>query len=564
MTLLPIVDRELRVAARRKLTYWSRLLAAAVFAIVFGSILSEATQASGYGFSAGEIEFSALKWMLLALASLAGVFITSDALSEEKREGTMGLLFLTDLRGYDIVFGKLVSHSLRVFYGMLAVVPVVGLVLMMGGVTGREFWQVMLVICNGLLLALAVGMFVSSLSRDSVRAMTYALLISLAIFGGLLLADLALAGWDERKFKAYFSLASPCYLLYETSGSRFNNYWLCLGIQHGLAWLLLGLASLITPRTWRDKPHTSGGRWSALFRRLRLGSPRSRASRRSRALESSPVLWVMSRDRWLFWLLNFFAAQTLSVRVWAIYLQLHPANQTTIPQQDPIEPLSIILMILFIGGTFFWMAVQASQFFAESVHNGSMELLLVTPVSPGEIIRAQRIILRRALLFPALCVVLLIAGSDGVNIYLNYKFSHAPGIVPSPTPGFDFFQIASMLDDLLLIAGVLMATSWFGMWAGMTSRKTAWAVLKTLGLVVVVPWISFIFLQNLLIELLLRRYLGRWGSEFLLPGVWLLLDLWFILRSRSKLLNRFRELAARERRRPRRRFWRRLQPQGVA
>ena len=29
--------------------------------------------------------------------------MTADCLSEEKREGTLGLLFLTDLRGYDIV-----------------------------------------------------------------------------------------------------------------------------------------------------------------------------------------------------------------------------------------------------------------------------------------------------------------------------------------------------------------------------------------------------------------------------------------------------------------------------
>ena len=40
---------------------------------------------------------------------LSGVWFTADCLSEEKREGTLGLLFLTDLKGYDVVFGKLVA-----------------------------------------------------------------------------------------------------------------------------------------------------------------------------------------------------------------------------------------------------------------------------------------------------------------------------------------------------------------------------------------------------------------------------------------------------------------------
>ena len=35
--------------------------------------------------------------------SLCAMRNTADSLSAEKREGTLGLLFLTDLRGYDVV-----------------------------------------------------------------------------------------------------------------------------------------------------------------------------------------------------------------------------------------------------------------------------------------------------------------------------------------------------------------------------------------------------------------------------------------------------------------------------
>jgi len=104
-------------------------------------------------------------------------FRTADCLSEEKREGTLGLLFLTDLKGYDVVLGKLVASSLHAFYGVLAILPVMAIPLLVGGVTIDEFWRVVVVALNMLLFSLAVGMFASSISRDERRAMVLAFLI---------------------------------------------------------------------------------------------------------------------------------------------------------------------------------------------------------------------------------------------------------------------------------------------------------------------------------------------------------------------------------------------------
>ena len=69
---------------------------------------------------------------------LSGVWFTADCLSEEKREGTLGLLFLTDLKGYDVVLGKLVATSLNGLYAVLAAVPILALPLLMGGVAPGE------------------------------------------------------------------------------------------------------------------------------------------------------------------------------------------------------------------------------------------------------------------------------------------------------------------------------------------------------------------------------------------------------------------------------------------
>ena len=84
------------------------------------------------------------------LCLLAGVFLTADCLSEEKREGTLGLLFLTDLKGYDVVLGKFIARSLPALYGLLALLPLIGIPLLLGGVTGSEFWRMALALVNAL------------------------------------------------------------------------------------------------------------------------------------------------------------------------------------------------------------------------------------------------------------------------------------------------------------------------------------------------------------------------------------------------------------------------------
>src|SRR5688572_27689924 len=79
-----------------------------------------------------------LSWLALAYAMVAGIHATADCVSEEKREGTLGLLFLTDLKGYDVILGKLSATSLGAIYAMLAILPMISLGLLMGGVTLKE------------------------------------------------------------------------------------------------------------------------------------------------------------------------------------------------------------------------------------------------------------------------------------------------------------------------------------------------------------------------------------------------------------------------------------------
>src|SRR3954467_106604 len=149
MTFLPVVARELRVAARRRYTYWTRFFAAlatvALSTWIWGW-LADGQPAE----ERGQIMFRSIAGIAFLYSLLAGVGITADSLSEEKREGTLGLLFLTDLKGYDVVFGKLAATSLNALYGVLAVVPVLAVPLLMGGLTIGEVGRMAIVVLNAL------------------------------------------------------------------------------------------------------------------------------------------------------------------------------------------------------------------------------------------------------------------------------------------------------------------------------------------------------------------------------------------------------------------------------
>ena len=108
MTFLPVAERELRVASRRRNTFWTRIVAAAITLVIGGIIYGLQSWApfTGGTTAVGSVVFQALTGMCLAGTLGAGLFFTSDCLSEEKREGTIGFLFLTDLRGHDVVFGS--------------------------------------------------------------------------------------------------------------------------------------------------------------------------------------------------------------------------------------------------------------------------------------------------------------------------------------------------------------------------------------------------------------------------------------------------------------------------
>ena len=168
--------------------------------------------------------FEWLAGLMLVYCLAYGRRSTADCLSQEKREGTLGLLFLTDLKGHDVVLGKLVATSVRGFYGLLAVFPVLAVPLLLGGITSGEFWRVVLVLMDTFLFSLAIGILGSALTRDLRRAMAANFLLLLLLMAAPP-ACMAALGYFPAWAARFPSCCSPAPCFRSISATRPSTRW---------------------------------------------------------------------------------------------------------------------------------------------------------------------------------------------------------------------------------------------------------------------------------------------------------------------------------------------------
>lgn len=528
MTLLPIVGRELRVASRQGGTYWTRVIAAGLAMLVGGGFMAVWTASAAMGgANMGQILFSILKWLCFAFVCCTGLFLTSDTLSEEKREGTLGLLFLTDLRGYDVVLGKLVATSLRCFYALLAFFPVLGITLMVGGVSGTEFWRSIIALCNALFFSLAAGVFISAFSRDTIKAMSGVMALCFIALGFPPLLDLWRADWDWTRFVAKYMLASPAYAMVIAPQRSSQLFWQALALPHATSWLLLGLASFCIPHTWQEKSSTANGNGKPTFRRWRFLGNRARL----KSLNTNPVIWLAGRDQWITRCARvvFLGIGTLAVYSWW---------RTDSTNFYGIVSMTQTLLTLTL---YLWVAAQATRFLSDARRNGALELILCTPVTVSQIVKGQWFALMRTVWIPVL-VVLCLQGLQHLQTLEQWRSRN----VGTTNPGqfdMELYQLLAGIAGLITLLTGLLALGWFGMLMGLKTRKTSTAMLKTVCFVQVLPWLVLTILQSLLMMASVWAGLPYYGGVIIGAILGIGKDLVFILVSRRRLYRTFRNAA---------------------
>ena len=530
MTLLPIVVRELRVASRRKSTYSIRFRTA-LMAVVFGAVFLPALGALKPAGGSGLVMFQTLVFLCffycLGLASN-----TADCISEEKREGTLGLLFLTDLSGWDVALGKLCANSLKSFYAVLGTFPVVAISLLLGGVSAGLFCKAALALLNVFFFAHCAGLLASVLSRalSKAHAITGALLVG--FLAGPPLLGLALSRGSFAGLAPALSALSPGYALFQITGLRtFRFYWTSLLLVHLTAWLFLALASWRLPHCWQENAGPARLRWRERFRQWTYGPPAFRDELRRRLTGINPYLWLVSRNR----LTPIIVWGSLALLICGWILGGYEAGL------EDCLPVFVYVVcfghLLLVAG----VASEAGRHLEEQRRSGALEFVLCsTPLQVQEILDAHWLAVRRQFRLPL--IVLLV--SDVVMALISHIRSVT--VDTSGKTAFDWFIIAAMV--MLVVDAI--AAGWVGMWRAMANRRPrrSAAAGETLGFLIFAPMLLlylFVVICSLILSNFAHRFLDSggfvFGSYFVLA---LLMPVGLSFFARRQLLTRFREMAA--------------------
>src|SRR5260370_10141781 len=115
MIVLPVIERELRVQSRQPFTYWLRVLGAGTLLLIrlYSGLTGRWYAGAGSPLGLGSQLFGHLTTTLFFAIWILVPLATADCISRERREDTLGLLFLTPLRALDIVTAKGLAHGLR-------------------------------------------------------------------------------------------------------------------------------------------------------------------------------------------------------------------------------------------------------------------------------------------------------------------------------------------------------------------------------------------------------------------------------------------------------------------
>lgn len=477
-----IVSRELRVQARQPSSAMLRSLGAAAVLVAFAigwNLQVMQFQSDGRGL------FTLMNHVMIVLIWLVAPVLTADCISRERREGTLGLLFLTPLRAIDVVIGKAFAHAWRAFTVVLASIPVLALPIMLGGLTVWDVMRMLLLHLAVLGLSLTAGLLASSWANTWVRArlLAFGLAVGAGIsFAAIYCAFSAVHHWQMLQrlqpglqfhqawlgqmwgWRARLGLASPdqmggaasFWMPIPGSGGNPASVWLAFKVllaALALVGFAVAIASNSVSNSWLPAEASLFSRWLHLDSGS-IRATQARRGQRNRALDSNPVRWLQTRTwsgRWVRW-------------GW-LGLGAVAASGLLGPQATPLVLMCGVVAAIGYG---------ACISFRREREEGALELWLVTELTPERILTGRLLGLANQF-FPVMVMVSFL-------IPLRLMPS-APGAMPWVV------VVSSWFAWLGWLAGAVG----LGLLVSMLSRPRAWQALA----VAQIPALQMFAVQSL-------------------------------------------------------------------
>lgn len=530
MTALPLAERELRAASSRASTHWTRVGLGFIGVAAAGLMLYTAGQV-GPAFPGRMIARSWSSLLFLALL-VRSVKLTADCISCERREGTLGLLFLTGLKARGIVGAKLIVPAVQSFSVVLAWFPALFISVLLGGIQLVEFLRLGLALAITVLLGLSIGVAISAFGRERRKTeSTSGFVAALVWFAPTLTAALLQgAPASLRAFPA--ALFTPSYLHAASwsGGSGPAHFWLAVLCNLIIVGMFLAAAAVKLNGSWQDDVFGARPSWRARWREkrgARAGSSTRPDALHRQELNVNAFAWLVLRERLpdlRKWSVLAVGAAVSGLCAWFLRNQ-GGFGELWLYLALPIG--SVLIRVLIVD--------EASRVLINQRSTGALEMLLATPLTPRDVIQGQWRSLTRRFAIPS-----------GLFLGLS-ALAFATAIIRPPPPVFGLgpAELAAVVLALALMFSLdAVALAWTAMWLSLKCKRQADVAGSTLARILLLPdlaWLLwFIFFYDTVSG---RGFLWSLGCWFCLGTV---TDMFFVFWSRGRLATHFRRLASLE------------------
>ncbi|MGE3803890.1 MAG: ABC transporter permease subunit [Gemmataceae bacterium] len=448
------------------------------------------------------ILFRGLTYLLIIVIPFFSALLAASAVTREKERRTFVLLLLTDLRSYEIVLGKLLGSLLQIALLLIGTLPILALLMLLGGIAAFQVLQVGLVVAASALAAGALGNLVALWREKTFQVLAFTFLFLVLYECGVKAVPVVSGISASSSALAWFDPLLALQFVFEGSPGLFNP------VYGYVAVMLLGSVALVNwgmlkLRVWnpsgepimqRERPEDVAAS-EAIDRQKAHAAPGA-----LRQVWGNPILWREIRTRAygrrpLLVKLAYFVAIAF-ICYYALLLTTGP--RLPFLAAYGLVPVGILSMLL--------VAVQAVTAITSERDTGSLDLLLVTDLSPNEFI------------FGKLGGILWNAKEFFLPPFILAGVYGWLGLLASPPARFpqlawrmnlEAFAAVEVALLLLLAFGVV-----FGIHVALRNPNSRLAVLLTLGTVFFLSVGTLICVYLILIN---GRFEAQWSS-FVLFG----------------------------------------------
>lgn len=402
--------REVAIAPRRPSFFTARtLFCGALFALTLTAwqLLVGSQRIENVGDLAwfGAASLQILAPLQLAVTMPFAALLVASAVALEKDRKTLDLLLLTNLSNSDLVLGKLLAAMLSVIVVIVAALPLMLILALLGGVSTTQILKIEAVVLASSLAAGSLGSTIALWREKTFQAlaMTILLLVLWLIGWEIIAARGADVAWLSFPVQSWAIAMSPWQAVQEATRPAFPTASATQVLHDPVVVFLLSSTSIaavlnvvaiLRVRAWNPRqdliPQTTENAASesadavAPAGDARTASSIHGAGGKVRQVWDNPVLWREIRT-WAY------GKRIIVIRIayWAVFAICAAALVTQVNTRSTLDqaipPEAKPLVTLLVVGLILLNALAVTSLTNER-DSRALDLLLVTDLSPKEIV----------------------------------------------------------------------------------------------------------------------------------------------------------------------------------